>query len=139
MLKYGYSESLSNTLYVKIKHKCSFEENEWYKRCTLFLSWAPLHKSFNFDPPFLHELKRKVRLSKSVYRIFDPVSLMLMFILLFDKKHGPLDFKNSYNFLQNQNNGKLTHTFAPRPLTFRLKQEVLSSVISEEGELFASH
>ena len=91
----------------------------------LFFSWAPLHKSFNLNSPFSYELKRKLRLSKSVCRVFDPVWFMLMFIFLFNKKHGPLDFRNSYNFLQNQNNRKLTRTFALRPLIFRLQQAAL--------------
>ena len=29
------------------------------------------------------------------------------------------------NFFQNQNNRKATHSFAPRPLIFKLQQEVL--------------
>ena len=30
-----------------------------------------------------------------------------------------------HNFFQNQNNRKATHSFAPRPLIFKLQQEVL--------------
>ena len=30
-----------------------------------------------------------------------------------------------HNFFQNKNNGKATHSFAPRPLIFKLQQEVL--------------
>ena len=29
------------------------------------------------------------------------------------------------NFFQNENNRKATHSFAPRPLIFKLQQEVL--------------
>ena len=29
-----------------------------------------------------------------------------------------------HNYFQNENNGKFTHTFAPRPLIFKLEQEV---------------
>ena len=29
-----------------------------------------------------------------------------------------------HNYFQNENNGKSTHTFAPRPLIFKLEQEV---------------
>ena len=30
-----------------------------------------------------------------------------------------------HNAFQNSNNGKVTHSFAPRPLIFKLQQEVL--------------
>ena len=41
-------------------------------KTALFLSlWAPTHRSFNFNLWFLHELKNKVRLSKTVFGIFD--------------------------------------------------------------------
>ena len=30
-----------------------------------------------------------------------------------------------HNYFQNENNRKATHSFAPRPLIFRLQQEVL--------------
>ena len=30
-----------------------------------------------------------------------------------------------FNFIQNKNNRKATHSFAPRPLIFKLQQEVL--------------
>ena len=30
-----------------------------------------------------------------------------------------------HNFFQNKNNGKATHSFAPRPPIFKLQQEVL--------------
>ena len=36
-----------------------------------FSLWAPTHHSFIFDLRFLYELKRKVRLSKTVCGIFD--------------------------------------------------------------------
>ena len=32
---------------------------------------------------------------------------------------------DSLTLKQNQNNGKATHAFAPRPLIFKLKQKVL--------------
>ena len=57
------------------------------------------------------------------FSIFDSVSFLLKFIFLFGKMHGFFDF-------QNQANRKITHSFAPRPLIFKLQQEVLNLMIS---------
>ena len=38
--------------------------------------------------------------------------------------HGLFDFKRDNSF-QNERNRKATHSFAPRPLIFKLQQEVL--------------
>ena len=40
------------------------------KNAFFFLSWAPSHHSFTFNLRFLYQLKLKVRLSKTVGRIF---------------------------------------------------------------------
>ena len=40
------------------------------KNAFFLLSRAPIHRSFNSNMKFLNELKRKVRLSKTVCRIF---------------------------------------------------------------------
>ena len=40
------------------------------KNAHIFFSWAPTHHSFTFGLRFLHELKHKVRLSKSLCGIF---------------------------------------------------------------------
>ena len=62
------------------------------------------------------------------FSIFASVSLLLF---LFNKKHGLFDFKMSQfqnlnlNQFQNLNNRKSAHTFATRPLIFKLQQEVL--------------
>ena len=56
--------------------------------------------------------------------IFYSVSFLLKFTFLFNKKGGFFDFKLHYSF-QNQNNRKATLAFAPRPLIFKLQQEVL--------------
>ena len=61
------------------------------------------------------------------FSIFNFISFLLKFILLFNKMHGFFDFKRSqflYNFFFS-NNRKATHGFAPRPLIFKLQQEVL--------------
>ena len=47
------------------------------------------------------------------FSIFDSVSFLLKFIFLFNKKHELFDF-----------NRKATHGFAPRPVTFKLQQEL---------------
>ena len=47
------------------------------------------------------------------FSIFDSVSFLLKFIFLFKKKHELFDF-----------NRKATHGFAPRPVTFKLQQEM---------------
>ena len=40
--------------------------------------------------------------------------------------HGLFDSKR-HNSFQNENNGKATHSFAQKPLIFKLQQEVLKS------------
>ena len=67
------------------------------KNALFFLSRAATHHSFTFNLRFLYELKHKVRLSKTVSWIFHFRSLTL-------KRH---------NSFQNQNNRKVTHSFAP--------------------------
>ena len=53
--------------------------------------------SFSFDMWFLHELKHKFRLSKTilcvVFSIFDSLSFLLNFIFLFNKMHGLFNLK----------------------------------------------
>ena len=69
MLKYGFSESVFNTLYIEIKYKfkkISFEQNKWYKIAVFFLLRAPIHRSFTLNLRFLNELKHKVRFSNTV-------------------------------------------------------------------------
>ena len=57
------------------------------------------------------------------FSIFDSVSFWLEFEFLFNKKHGLLTLK-CHNSFQNKNDIKATHTFVPRPLTFKLQQVV---------------
>ena len=73
MLKFVYSESVFNTVYIEVKHKClkiSFGQSNRYQNCPLFLSRAPTHHSFTFNLRFLYELKHKVRLPKTMCGIF---------------------------------------------------------------------
>ena len=46
--------------------KISFWQNKRYKNVLFLLLRAPTHHSFTFNMRFLHELKRKVRLSKTL-------------------------------------------------------------------------
>ena len=50
--------------------KISSDKINGTKNAPLFLLRAPTHYSFTFNLRFLYELKHKVRLSKSVGRIF---------------------------------------------------------------------
>ena len=57
------------------------------------------------------------------FAIFHSVSFSLKFIFLFNKMHW-LTLKRPNSF-QNQINIKATYSFVPRPLIFKLQQEVL--------------
>ena len=54
----------------KTLRKISFGQNKLYKKCSFFLSQAPAYHSFTFNLRFLYELKHRVRLSKTLCRIF---------------------------------------------------------------------
>ena len=60
--------------------------------------------SFTFNSWFLYELKHKVRLLKAYvgvgFSIFDSVSFIFEFTLLFKKKHGLFNFK-TLNSIEN--------------------------------------
>ena len=89
------------------------------KNVLFFLSRAPTHYSFTFFSQFLYELKQKFHPSKTVCWIFH-----CWFRLVFSTKSmDPLTSKHHSSF-QNKNNRKATHTFAPKPLIFKLQQEV---------------
>ena len=97
------------------------------KKCCFFLSRAPNHHNFTFNLKFLFELKQKVRLSKTVCRIFHfrfP-SFLLKLYFCSTKIMNSLTLKR-HNFLQNENDRKVTHSFTLRPLIFKLQQEVLN-------------
>ena len=57
------------------------------------------------------------------FSIFDSLSFSLKSIFLFSKMNGLYEF----TFFQNQSNRIVTHSFAPRPLIFKLHQEFLKS------------
>ena len=51
--------------------KFSSDKINGTKNALFFLSRVPTHRSFTFNLRFLYELKHKVRLSKTLCRIFD--------------------------------------------------------------------
>ena len=87
------------------------------KNPCFFLLRAPTHHSCTLNLWFLYELKHKVRLSKTLCGVFH------FWIFLFSKIHGLFYFKTSC-FLSKLNDRKATQSFAPRPLIFKLQQEV---------------
>ena len=95
------------------------------KNVLFFRLRFPTHHSFTSN--LQYELKHKVRLSKSVCGIFHFWFrfVLLKLIFLFNKTHVLFDFKISFNFFENSR--KATHSFVPRPLTFKLQQDVSKS------------
>ena len=74
-----------------------------------------------------YELKHKVCLSKTVCGIFHfrfRFVLIKVYIFVQPKSLDSLTLKR-HNSFQNENNRKTTHCFSPRPLIFKLQQEVL--------------
>ena len=87
------------------------------KMPSFFFSWAPTHHSFIFNLRFLYEMWHKVDLSKTCVRI--------SYLIPFRLNAWTLWLKKGHNSFQNENNRKATHSFVPRPLIFKLQQEVL--------------
>ena len=81
----------------------------------LFLLQAPTHHSVTFNMWSLYKLKRNFRLTKTVCEIFH--------FRFSTKCMDSLTLKH-YNSFQNENNIKVTHRFALRPLIFKLQQAV---------------
>ena len=68
-----YSESVFNTLYIKIKKnskKIFLDKVNVAKSALSFLSRAQTHPSFTFNLLFLYELNHDVRLSETICEIF---------------------------------------------------------------------
>ena len=93
------------------------------KSALFFLSRAPTHHSLTFNLQLLHDLKQKVRLSKTVCGIFHFQFNCVSFLFLLTKSLDSLTLKR-HNSFQNKNNRKATDSYAPRPLIFKLQQEV---------------
>ena len=79
MLKYVYSESVFNTLYIKLKQMLKEFPSDKIDgtKNTLFFLWrGPAHYSFTFNLRFLYELKHNVRFSKTVWDF--PFSILFL-------------------------------------------------------------
>ena len=89
------------------------------KNALFFLLQAPTHHNFPFNFRFLYELKRKVRLSKTVCGIFH---FRFRFVFIFVQQSADSLTLKRHNSFQNENNRKATHNFSPRLLIFKLQQ-----------------
>ena len=105
------------------------------KNAHFFLLRAPTHHSFTFNLRFLYELKHKLRLSKTVCRIFHfRVSFIFIKVyIVVPKKCMDSFILKRHNSFQNENNRKATHIFAPRPPIFKLHQQA-----SKFNDIFVS-
>ena len=92
------------------------------KTALFFLSRALTHCSFTFNLQFSYKLnKRLISLNLSVgfsilFRLYQNLYFFSM------KSMDSLTLKH-HNSFQNKSNKKVIHSFAPRPLTFKLQQE----------------
>ena len=105
--------------------KMSFGQNKRYKKWALFFRELQLvidllliHNSYNNWNTWFSSLKLCVGLF-----IIDSVSDLLNFIFCLAKIMNSLILKR-HNSFQNKNDRKATYSFAPRPVIFKLGQEV---------------
>ena len=92
----------------------------------IFVSQALTHHNFAFNSWFLYKLRHKLHLSKTVCGTFHfQFHLFLIKVCIFfsTKSMDSLNLKR-HNSFSNKNNRKPTHSFAPRPMIFKLQQEV---------------
>ena len=94
---------IHNTVYIQytihwdktqILKNLSSDKINGTKNIIFFLLRAPAHHSFTFNLRFSHELKHKVRLSKTVcvgFSIFKFIWFLLKFIFLLSKMHRIFD------------------------------------------------
>ena len=134
------------------KKKNPFRQNKRYKKCPLFSFVSSNSSQFYFCLWFLYELKHNVPLSKTVREIFHFQFCFVfneVFIFVqqnarkvaatglkppttqFVNKHSVIWPKymdsltlKCHNSFQNENNTKDPHSFAPRHLIFKLREEV---------------
>ena len=92
------------------------------KNALFFLSQVPTKNGFTFNLRFLYELKHKICLFEFMCGI-SHFRFRFVFIEVYIFV-GSLTLKR-HNSFQNEINRKVTHSFAPRPLIFKLQQEVL--------------
>ena len=94
------------------------------KNAFFSLSRTPTHHSSTFNSQFLYHLKHRVYLSKTVSGIFHfRFRLVFIKLYIFIKSIYSLTLK-PHNSFQNKQIRKVSHRFAPRPLIFKLQQEV---------------
>ena len=85
---------------------------------------APTHHSLTFNLRFLHELKHKIRLSKTVCGIFHfRFRFVFIKVYIFVQQNAWTLTLKRHNSLENDK--KATLSFTSRPLIFKLQQEVL--------------
>ena len=89
------------------------------KNALFFLSQVPTKNGFTFNLRFLYELKHKVCLFEFMCGIYH-FRFRFVFIEVYIFV-GSLTLKRDNSF-QNEINRKVTHSFAPRPLIFKLQQ-----------------
>ena len=114
------------SIHYTLRQNTSVKQIFFWQKCPLFfLLRAHTHDSFTFNLQLLYELKHKFHFFKTVYRIFHFWFLFVLikfFIFCSTKWMDTLTLKCHYSF---QSNKKARHSFARRPLTFKLQQKVL--------------
>ena len=105
----------------KILQKFPSDKLNGTKNALFFLSRAPTNHTFTFNCLFLYELKHMVQLSRTVRGIFHFRFRLIFIVYIFvQQKTWTLLALKRHNSFQNKNNTKTTHSFAPRPLIFKL-------------------
>ena len=94
------------------------------KNALFFLSRPSTHHSFTFILQFLYELKHMVHLSKIVCWIFYFRFRSFLLKFFFSTKSMDSLTLKRHNSFKNKNNRKVTQVSAPKPLIFKLQQEV---------------
>ena len=120
MQKYTHSESLFNTLYIEIKHKCSknFPQTKCYKICTFFFHTLQFITGLLLICNFIWAVAQGE--CRILHFGFCLVFIKVYFCLT--KSVDPLALK-CHDF-QNKNNRKARHSFGPRHMIFNVQQGV---------------
>ena len=105
----------------KILQKFPSDKLNGTKNALFFLSRAPTNHTFTFNYLFSYELEHMVQLSRTVRGIFHFRFRLIFIVYIFvQQKTWTLLALKRHNSFQNKNNTKTTHSFAPRPLIFKL-------------------
>ena len=100
--------------------------------CILFLSQVPIHLKLNFNSQLLCELNHKVHLSKVVSEIFHFRFGFVFKVYIFVQQKAQTFAFSKHNSFQNKNNRKARHSFAPRPLIFKVEVELPKKCLGNE-------